>query len=70
MRNLEDDFDRTMYFSGNYWDNWKGFGKKIIFGHAFRTIYPGIIPPFMIPIFRFDDTPLREPVDISRYSHV
>jgi hypothetical protein len=42
---------------GNYWDNWKGFGPKMIFG---RLWYFGLLP-----WINFDWNPAQEPYDID-----
>jgi len=52
---MQDVFNSHIWNS-NYWDNWKGFGQKIIFGNL------GIFG--IIPLVQFDRDPAKEPYDI------
>jgi hypothetical protein len=62
INNSRNAFFYTDFFSferwdGNYWDDWRGFGPKIIFGL--------IEKPILSPWFNFDWNPAREPYDIA-----
>ena len=55
----------SAYWDGNYWDNWKGFGKKIIFGLTLPKfkIFPFYFLDFfpIVPSYTFDQHPAKEP---------
>ena len=44
-------------WDGNYWDNWIGFGPKLIFGSIFLRV-PFFLP---LPMINFDWHPAKEP---------
>jgi parallel beta-helix repeat protein len=55
------------YWRGNYWDNWIGFGPKLIFGQKMIRIGVdrwGEPMYFPIPWINFDWRPAKEPFDI------
>jgi len=53
---------QDLIWDGNYWDNWIGFGPKLIFG---LNIIKGFPATFTIPWFTFDWHPAKEPYDIN-----
>ncbi|MBN2603724.1 MAG: hypothetical protein JXA91_06305 [Candidatus Thermoplasmatota archaeon] len=53
---------RNFYWYENYWDNWIGFGPKLISG---RLILLDLPSPVTIPWFNFDWHPAKEPYDIQ-----
>jgi parallel beta-helix repeat protein len=44
------------YWDRNYWDDWRGFGPKIIFGKIYKTWFPWV---------DFDWNPAGEPYEIN-----
>jgi len=66
-------FFQSIKFDMNYWDDWRGFGSKYVFGSVFLGLigFPNpfgdgvIIIPIRIPWICFDHHPAQEPYDIS-----
>jgi parallel beta-helix repeat protein len=59
------------YIDSNYWDNWKGFGHKIIIGFLPLKIFnnPSSLYSFcIVPHCIFDLHPAQEPYDIPKMS--
>jgi parallel beta-helix repeat protein len=56
---------RTNNWNNNYWENWIGFGPKVIWGDKLIERW-GRTGPYYIPItwIRFDWYPAKEPYDI------
>jgi parallel beta-helix repeat protein len=58
--------DMNLEWSGNYYDDYKGFGSKIIFGLMKSTReFDFYTPFFWIPWFYFDRNPAKVPYDIT-----